>query len=234
MTLMTKEQREQFFKALEKAYPNPRCELNWTNHYSLLVAIILSAQSTDKSVNKVTEVLFPIADTPEKILALGEEKVRSYVRSINYFNNKTKSIVQLAHVILEQYHGEVPSDFETLITLPGVGRKTANVFLNIAYHAPSIGVDTHVFRLCHRLKICTGKTPADIEAKLNKLVPETYKPDIALALVLHGRYICTARKPLCEKCPLYDVCISDEKRPLHETVPEITKSKKSIKTQKAA
>ncbi len=229
MTLMTKEQREQFFKALEKAYPNPRCELNWTNHYSLLVAIILSAQSTDKSVNKVTEVLFPVADTPEKILALGEEKVRSYVKSINYFNNKTKSIVQLAHVILEQYQGVVPADFETLITLPGVGRKTANVFLNIAYHAPSIGVDTHVFRLCHRLKICTGKTPAEIETKLNKLVPESYKSDVALALVLHGRYICTARKPLCEKCPLYDVCISDEKRPLYETEPKITKSKKPIK-----
>ena len=216
MGLMTKEQRNSFFSALSKAYPDPRCELVWTNHYSLLVAIILSAQSTDKNVNKVTSVLFPIADTPEKILALGEDKVRSYIKSINYFNNKTKSIIQLAHVILEKYNGVVPSDFDTLITLPGIGRKTANVFLNVAYHAPSIGVDTHVFRLCHRLKICTGKTPAEVEAKLNKLVPEEYKKDVALALVLHGRYVCTARKPLCARCPLYEVCLSDEKMPLNE------------------
>ena len=236
MGLMTKTQRECFFKTLEQTYPNPRCELNWTNHYSLLVAIILSAQSTDKSVNKVTEILFPIADTPEKILALGEDKVRSYIKSINYFNNKTKSIIQLAHVILEKYQGLVPSDFDTLITLPGVGRKTANVFLNIAYHAPSIGVDTHVFRLCHRLKICTGQTPADIEEKLNRLVPESYKPDVALALVLHGRYICTARKPLCEKCPLYDVCIADEKKSSEKTKSNIQSNtcKKSKKTLQAA
>ncbi len=214
MSLMTKTQREIFFKALEKAYPNPRCELNWTNHYSLLVAIILSAQSTDKSVNKVTDVLFQVADTPQAMLDLGAEKVKSYVKSINYFNNKTTSIMRLAQVLLEQYNGVVPNDFETLITLPGVGRKTANVFLNIAYHAPAIGVDTHVFRLCHRLKICTGKTPAEVEAKLNKIVPEEYKSDVGLALVLHGRYICTARKPLCEKCPLYHVCLSDEKKEL--------------------
>ncbi len=217
MNLMTKSQRETFFKALECAYPNPRCELNWTNHYSLLVAIILSAQSTDKSVNKVTDVLFKVADTPQAILELGEEKVKTYVKSINYFNNKTKSIVQLADIILNQYNGVVPDDFDTLITLPGVGRKTANVFLNIAYHTPSIGVDTHVFRLCHRLKICTGKTPTEIESKLNKIVPDDYKSDVGLALVLHGRYVCTARKPLCEKCPLYNVCIADEKKPLKST-----------------
>lgn len=214
MPLMNKQQRETFFNALKKAYPDPRCELNWTNHYSLLVAIILSAQSTDKSVNKVTEKLFQAADTPEQMLALGEDQVRAYVKSINYFNNKTKSIINLAKVLLENYNGQVPADFDTLITLPGIGRKTANVFLNIAFHAPSIGVDTHVFRLCHRLKICTGKTPPEIEAKLNKIVPEEFKPDVALALVLHGRYICTARKPLCEKCPLYDVCLSDEKKDL--------------------
>ncbi len=221
MTLMTKTQRNIFFQALEQAYPNPQCELNWTNHYSLLVAIILSAQSTDKSVNKVTDVLFKVANTPQGMLNLGTEKVKSYIKSINYFNNKTTSIMRLAQVLLDQYNGEVPNDFDTLITLPGVGRKTANVFLNIAYHAPSIGVDTHVFRLCHRLKICTGKTPAEVEDKLNKIVPEDYKSDVGLALVLHGRYICTARKPLCEKCPLYNVCISDEKRPIEsKTVSE--------------
>lgn len=216
MSLMNQKQRAFFFEKLRQAYPHPECELNWTNHYSLLVAIILSAQSTDKSVNKVTEVLFKAADTPEKILALGADKVREYVKSINYFNNKTKSIMELARVILTEYNGIVPNDFETLITLPGVGRKTANVFLNIAYHAPTIGVDTHVFRLCHRLKICTGKTPAEVEEKLFPLVPVSYKAEAALALVLHGRYICTARKPLCDRCPLYEACISDEKRPLNE------------------
>ena len=211
---MNATQRNTFFSALHHTYPEPKCELHWTNHFSLLVAIILSAQSTDKSVNKVTEKLFQTADTPEKMLTLGADRLRSYVKSINYFNNKTKSIIHLAEILVEKYNGEVPCDFDTLITLPGVGRKTANVFLNIAFHAPSIGVDTHVFRLCHRLKICTGKTPPEIEAKLNQLVPENLKPDVALALVLHGRYICTARKPLCEKCALYAVCQSDEKKEL--------------------
>ncbi len=214
MSLMAKKQRNIFFQTLEKAYPNPRCELNWTNHFSLLVAIILSAQTTDKNVNKVTDVLFQVADTPQTILNLGEENLKTYLKTVNYFNNKSKSIIRLADIIVNQYAGIVPSDFDTLITLPGVGRKTANVFLNIAFHAPSIGVDTHVFRLCHRLKICTGKTPEEIEKKLNQLVPENYKSDVGLALVLHGRYICTARRPLCEQCPLYQVCVSDEKKEL--------------------
>ncbi|MBR4926938.1 MAG: endonuclease III [Alphaproteobacteria bacterium] len=209
---MNTSQRLSFWSALKKAYPNPRCELNWTNPFSLMVAIILSAQSTDKNVNKVTEKLFPVADTPQQIIALGEDGVKPYVRSINYFNNKTKHIVALAHEIINKYNGQMPKDFETLLTLPGVGRKTANVFLNIVYHAPFIGVDTHVFRLCHRLKICTGKTPEEIEKKLIKIVPDEYKPDVALALVLHGRYICTARKQNCIDCPLSSVCISDEKR----------------------
>lgn len=212
MSLMNSTQRQSFWTALKQAYPDPRCELNWTNPFSLMIAIILSAQSTDKNVNKVTEKLFPVADTPQQIIALGEDGVKPYVRSINYFNNKTKHIVALAHEIMNKYNGQMPKDFETLLTLPGVGRKTANVFLNIVYHAPHIGVDTHVFRLCHRLKICTGKTPEEIEKKLTKIVPDNYKPDVALALVLHGRYICTARKPNCQDCPLSHVCISDEKR----------------------
>ena len=210
--LMTAEEREAFWRALEKAYPNPKCELNWKNHFSILMAIILSAQSTDKTVNKITEKLFPVAHTPEAVVALGEEGMKAYTRFINYFNNKTHHIVELAKILIQKYSGEVPTDFDTLITLPGVGRKTANVFLNIAFHRPMIGVDTHVFRLCHRLKICTGKTPVEIEHKLNKIVPERLKADVGLALVLHGRYICTARKPLCDKCPLYDVCKADEKK----------------------
>lgn len=210
-SLMTPTERKKFWALLQKTYPNPQCELVWCSPFSLLMAIILSAQSTDKTVNKITEKLFPIANTPEQVVALGEEGMKVYTRSINYFNNKTRHIVNLAKVLLDKYHGEVPSDFETLITLPGIGRKTANVFLNIVYHTPLIGVDTHVFRLCHRLKICTGKTPQDIEAKMHKLVPKELKPSVSLALVLHGRYICTARKPHCEVCPLYSACIADEK-----------------------
>ncbi|MBR6411615.1 MAG: endonuclease III [Alphaproteobacteria bacterium] len=209
---MTEAQREVFWKELEKAYPEPRCELNWNNHFSLLMAIILSAQSTDKTVNKITEKLFPVAHTPEQVVALGEEGMKAYTRFINYFNNKTHHIIELAKILIQKYNSRVPTDFDTLITLPGVGRKTANVFLNIAFHQPMIGVDTHVFRLCHRLKICTGKTPQEIEMKLNRIVPERLKADVALALVLHGRYICTARKPLCNKCPLFDVCVADEKQ----------------------
>ena len=209
--LMTATEREHFWKALEKAYPNPKCELNWDTHFSLLMAIILSAQSTDKTVNKITEKLFPVAKTPEQVIALGEEGMKAYTKFINYFNNKTHHIVELAKILIQKYKSQVPTDFETLITLPGVGRKTANVFLNIAFHRPMIGVDTHVFRLCHRLKICTGKTPVEIEEKLNKIVPDRLKADVALALVLHGRYICTARKLLCDRCPLYEVCKADEK-----------------------
>ena len=209
--LMTQSERNTFWKALKKAYPNPKCELNWKNHFELLTAIILSAQSTDKTVNKITEKLFPVANTPEQVVALGEEGMKVYTRFINYFNNKTHHIVELAKILIEKFDGQVPSDFNSLITLPGVGRKTANVFLNIAHGAPLIGVDTHVFRLCHRLKICTGKTPQEIEEKLKKLVPTDLKAGVSLALVLQGRYICTAKKPHCDKCPLYDVCIADDK-----------------------
>ena len=133
------------------------------------------------------------------------------VKTINYFNNKTKAIVNLAEKIVQDYNGKIPNDFNTVITLPGIGRKTASVLLNVAYHAPFIGVDTHVFRLAHRLNICTGKTPQEVQEKLEKIVPEKYKPDFALAMVLLGRYICTARKPKCSQCPLYEVCLSGEK-----------------------
>lgn len=209
--MMTAGERAAFWQALARAYPNPKCELKWSNPFALLVAIILSAQSTDKNVNAVTDQLFPVADTPAQIAALGEEGVKQYTRRINYYNNKTKHIVALAREILNRHGGQVPTDFETLLTLPGVGRKTANVFLNIVFHTPNIGVDTHVFRLCHRLKICGGKTPEEVEKNLNKRVPADYKADVGLALVLHGRYVCTARKPKCALCPLYEVCRADEK-----------------------
>ena len=211
MTLMTEQQRLNFIEALHQAYPNPKCELNWSNEWELMMAIILSAQSTDKNVNKTTPALFAVANTPEKALKLGIDGFTPLVKTINYFNNKTKAIVNLAEKIVQDYNGKIPNDFNTLITLPGIGRKTASVFLNVAYHAPFIGVDTHVFRLAHRLNICTGKTPQEVQEKLEKIVPEKYKPDFALAMVLLGRYICTARKPKCSQCPLYEVCLSGEK-----------------------
>jgi len=211
MAFMNEQQRLKFIEALHKAYPTPKCELDWSNEWELMMAIILSAQSTDKNVNKTTPALFKVADTPEKALKLGVEGITPLVKTVNYFNNKTKAIVNLAKVIVSQYHGKIPTDFNTLITLPGIGRKTASVFLNVAYHAPFIGVDTHVFRLAHRLKICAGKTPQEVQEKLEKIVPDKYKPTFALAMVLLGRYICTARKPKCLECPLHEVCLSDEK-----------------------
>ncbi len=210
--LMSSTQLESFCAALLKAYPNPKCELKWTNPWELIVAIILSAQSTDKNVNANTPALFAVANTPEAMLKMGYNKVHSYLTSINYHNNKAKSIMNLAQVIVDKFGGQMPKNFDTLTTLPGIGNKTASVFLNVAYHAPRIGVDTHVFRLCHRLGIAFAKTPDELQKKLEQIVPEKYKPDFALALVLLGRYTCTARKVNCAECPMYNVCISEEKK----------------------
>ena len=211
MSLMNEKERLNFIEALHQVYPNPKCELDWSTPWELMMAIILSAQSTDKNVNKTTPTLFKQANTPQKVLKLGIDGITPLVKTINYYNNKTKAIVNLAHEIVNNHNGQIPTDFETLITLPGIGKKTASVFLNVAYHKPYIGVDTHVFRLAHRLKICTGKTPQEVQTKLEKIVPEKYKPTFALATVLLGRYTCTARKPKCKECPVYDVCKSDEK-----------------------
>ena len=211
MPLLNEEQRQEFCAALSQAYPNPKCELVWNTPWQLMMAIILSAQSTDKNVNKVTPELFKAFSSPQKAIQLGEDGVRPFVKSINYFNNKTRSIVALAQKLQTDFNGQIPTDFNTLITLPGIGKKTASVFLNVAYHQPYIGVDTHVFRLSHRLKLCTGKTPQEVQQKLEKLVPDKYKKDFALAMVLLGRYICQARKPKCTECPLYHVCQADEK-----------------------
>ncbi len=210
--LMNVAQLEKFCETLLKAYPNPKCELKWTNPWELIVAIILSAQSTDKNVNAQTPALFAVANTPKAMLKMGYEKVHSYLTSINYHNNKAKSIMNLAQIIVDKYQGQMPKDFNTLTTLPGIGNKTASVFLNVAYHAPKIGVDTHVFRLCHRLGIAFAKTPDELQKKLEQIVPEKYKPDFALALVLLGRYTCTARQTKCGACPMYNVCLSEEKK----------------------
>ena len=210
--LMNATQLEKFCETLLKAYPSPKCELKWTNTWELIVAIILSAQSTDKNVNAHAPALFAVANTPQAMLKMGYVKVHSYLTSINYHNNKAKSIMNLAQVIVDKYNGKMPTDYDTLLTLPGIGNKTASVFLNVAYHAPRIGVDTHVFRLCHRLGIAFAKTPEELQKKLEEIVPEKYKPDFALALVLLVRYTCTARKVNCATCPMYQVCISEEKK----------------------
>lgn len=212
MALLKKRELEIFLDRLFEIYPNPKCELNYKNHFTLLVAIVLSAQSTDKGVNKVTEKLFEVADTPEKMYQLGEDKLKTFIRSINYFNNKAKSIINLSKQLIEEYNSVVPDNFETLTQLSGVGKKTASVFLNVAYQAPTIGVDTHVFRLCHRLNICKGKTPAEVQEKLQKIIPQKYQVDVALSLVLHGRYTCTAKKPKCSICPLKDICTAKENK----------------------
>ena len=212
MALLKKEALKILLDRLFELYPNPKCELNYKNHFTLLVAIVLSAQSTDKGVNKVTQKLFETASTPQEMLALGEEKLKQYIRSINYFNNKAKSIINLSKQLIEEHNGIVPDSVESLLTLSGVGKKTASVFLNVAYQAPLIGVDTHVFRLCHRLNICRGKTPQEVQTKLQKIIPAPYQVDVALSLVLHGRYICTAKNPKCSTCPLFDICTAKEKR----------------------
>lgn len=208
---MTKEEIQTFFELLRQQNPNPKCELNFKNAYTLMVAIILSAQATDKGVNKATEALFEKVQTPEQMLALGEEGLREYVKSLNYFNNKSRNIIRMTEVLLDKYNGAFPKDLDELQTLPGVGRKTANVFLNVLEHRPLIAVDTHVFRLGNRLGLAPGKTPLDVEMKLAQVVPDEFKPDAQHWLVLLGRYICKAKHPRCHECPVASVCHAAEK-----------------------
>ena len=199
-----------FFARLKKKNPKPKCELNYVSPYSLLVAIVLSAQTTDKNVNKVTPELFKSAPTPEKMLALGEENVKKIIRSIGLFNSKAKNIIALSRDLIEKYGGVIPADFDELQKLAGVGRKTANVFLNTYYGAPTFGVDTHVFRLGNRTGIAAGKTPVEVEKNLEKavkgVIPDEDLKYVSHWLVLHGRYICTAKKPDCPACPVADLC----------------------------
>ena len=208
---MTKEEIQTFFELLRAQNPNPKCELNFKNAYTLMVAIILSAQATDKGVNKATEALFEKVQTPEQMLVLGEDGLREYVKSLNYFNNKSRNIIRMTEVLLDKYNGEFPRDLDESQTLPAVGRKTANVFLNVLEHRPLIAVDTHVFRLGNRLGLAPGKTPLDVEMKLAQVVPDEFKPDAQHWLVLLGRYICKAKHPKCHECPVSSVCHAAEK-----------------------
>ena len=199
-----------FFARLKEKNPEPKCELNYDSPYSLLAAIVLSAQTTDKNVNKVTPELFKSAPTPEKMLELGEENVKKIIRSIGLFNSKAKNIIALSRDLVEKYGGVIPADFDELQKLAGVGRKTANVFLNTYYGAPTFGVDTHVFRLSNRTGIAVGKTPLEVEKNLEKavkgVVPDEDLKYVSHWLVLHGRYVCTAKKPDCAACPAADLC----------------------------
>lgn len=192
--------------------PNPLCELNYSNAYTLLVAVVLSAQSTDKGVNRATEELFKIADTPQKMAALGLDKLKHYIKTIGLYNNKAKNIIALSKELTEKYQGEVPHNREALENLAGVGRKTANVVLNVWFNEPTLAVDTHVMRISHRLNMSDGKNPLEVEKDLLKVLPDNYKKNANHWLVLFGRYICKAQKPDCPNCPVSSFCHSADKR----------------------
>jgi len=209
---VTPAKREQFFDRLAAAMPNPKSELEYTTPFELLVAVVLSAQATDKSVNLATAKLFPVADTPAKLAALGVEGLEQYIRTIGLYLGKAKNVVALSRLLLEQHGGEVPRTREALEALPGVGRKTANVVLNVAFGELTLAVDTHVFRVANRTGLAPGKDPLEVETKLMKVVPGKHLRDAHHYLILHGRYTCVAQKPLCYKCPVYEQCGFAEKK----------------------
>jgi endonuclease-3 len=197
---------QEIFARLSAANPDPRSELHYKNPFTLLVAVVLSAQATDAGVNKATPALFALADTPAKMAALGEERVRDLIKTIGLYRAKAKNIVALSRLLVERHGGEVPRTREALTALPGVGGKTANVVLNVAFHQPVIAVDTHIFRVSNRLPLATGKTPEEVEAGLERIVPEKYLLHAHHWLILHGRYVCKARKPECPRCIIADLC----------------------------
>jgi endonuclease-3 len=203
---MNKAKRSEIFQRLRAHTPKPTTELNYTSPFELLVAVTLSAQATDKGVNKATERLFKVANTPQKILALGEEGLKAYIKTIGLFNSKAKHIIQACQMLVEKHDGRVPEDRAALEALPGVGRKTANVILNTAFGHPTIAVDTHIFRVANRTGIAPGKTVLEVEKKLLKFVPEEFRHDAHHWLILHGRYTCVARKPRCGSCVIEDLC----------------------------
>jgi len=196
----------EFFRRLAELNPTPEGELEWTTPYTLLVAVALSAQATDVSVNLATRKLFAIADTPKEMLELGEEGVKEHIKSIGLFNTKAKNIIAMAQQLIQEHGGTVPTRSDELQALPGVGRKTANVVLNIAFGQPAIAVDTHVFRVANRTGLAPGKTPLDVELRLLKITPEAFLHHAHHWLILHGRYVCKARKPECWRCPVVDLC----------------------------
>jgi len=203
---MNREKRTAIFSTLRARMPEPTTELEYVNPFELLIAVILSAQATDVSVNKATAKLYPVANTPASILALGVSGLKPYIRTIGLFNSKAENIIKTCGLLLERHGGEVPRTRPELEALPGVGRKTANVVLNTAFGEPTIAVDTHIFRVSNRTGIAKGKTPIEVERRLVRLTPDEFKKDAHHWLILHGRYVCKARKPLCGECPIVEWC----------------------------
>ncbi len=203
---MNARRRREIFERLRAANPAPTTELHYRTPFELLIAVMLSAQATDKSVNKATRELFRKANTPQAMLELGEEGLKRYIKTIGLYNNKARNIIATCRILVDKYNGEVPSDRKALESLPGVGRKTANVVLNTAFGHPTIAVDTHIFRVANRTGLAKGKTPLEVERKLEEVVPAEFKQDAHHWLILHGRYICTARKPRCGACIIEDLC----------------------------
>jgi endonuclease-3 len=203
---MNREKRVEIFRRLKAANPHPTTELVYRSDFELLIAVILSAQATDTSVNKATQGLFAVANTPAKIVELGIPGLKKHIRTIGLYNNKASNIMATCRILVDKYHGQVPRTRSGLEDLPGVGRKTANVIMNTAFGEPTIAVDTHIFRVSNRTAIAPGKTPLEVEKKLLRLVPEEFRLDAHHWLILHGRYICKAQRPLCPDCPIVDLC----------------------------
>ncbi len=203
---MNANKRREIFERFRQENPKPTTELNYKSPFELLIAVILSAQATDVSVNKATKALFPVANTPGEILKLGERTLKQYIKTIGLFNTKAKNIIKTCQILKNQYHSEVPQERAALEALPGVGRKTANVILNTAFGQPTIAVDTHIFRVSNRTHIAPGKNVLEVEKKLLKVIPDEFKLDAHHWLILHGRYVCLARKPRCGACVISDLC----------------------------
>ncbi|ELH0895737.1 endonuclease III [Vibrio fluvialis] len=203
---MNNSKRVDILQRLRDNNPNPQTELNWNTPFELLIAVLLSAQATDVSVNKATDKLYAVANTPQTMWDLGVDGVKEYIKTIGLFNSKAENVIKTCRILLDQHQGEVPENREALEALPGVGRKTANVVLNTAFGWPTIAVDTHIFRVSNRTKFAVGKNVDDVEAKLLKVVPKEFKLDVHHWLILHGRYTCVARKPRCGSCIIEDLC----------------------------
>ena len=206
MELLSQAEIRKAFERFKKANPNPQSELKWKNAYTLLVSVVLSAQATDKSVNKATEPLYKIADTPKKMLALGQEKLMDYIKSIGLYRTKAAHVIALSQKLLDDFGGQVPDTREELESLPGVGRKTANVVLNVIFKKPTMPVDTHLLRICPKIGLAEGTTPLEVEQSLVERIPQKYMEHAHHWLILHGRYVCTARSPKCGECIIKDLC----------------------------
>jgi endonuclease III len=220
---LAKAEIAEIFRRLQDANPEPRSELEYVNPFTLLVAVALSAQATDIGVNKATRALFQAVDTPKKMVELGEDRLREAIRTIGLYRNKARNVIALSQALIANHNGEVPADREALEALPGVGRKTANVVLNVAFGQPTIAVDTHIFRVANRTGVAEGKTPLDVELGLERIVPTEYRLQAHHWLILHGRYICKARKPECPRCPIADICRYEPK-----TTPDEMKTARTV------